>query len=139
MSYIKKFLEYNPEYKLHTRNNEDFEYYLNFVKTTFDYQNETMDLTNDNNKLLKCIICNTEFNTTKLYNDHIRNDNDCSIYHKIDSLIPKKCPNTGCNTTWDTYKDLDKHIKFHCHLTNEEKNTSILIIITNLLLIADTS
>ena len=122
MPYIKKFLEYNPENKSHARNKEDFEYFLDFAKTTFDYQNETTNLTKVDNTLLKCIICNMEFNTTKLYNDHIRNDNDCSIYHKIDSLIPKKCPNKGCNTTWDTYNDLNKHIKFHCHLTEEEKN-----------------
>ena len=45
------------------------------------------------------------FNVTKKFNDHIREDEDCSIYYTIDYLSRKKCPQEGCRTIWEPYKD----------------------------------
>ena len=61
------------------------------------------------------------FNSMKLFNEHIRLDKDCSIYYKLDYLTYKTCPNEGCNTIWKSYKDLEKHLEFHCHLNQKEK------------------
>ena len=57
----------------------------------------------------------------KLFNEHIRLDEDCSIYYKLDYLTYKTCTNQGCNTFWETYKDLEKHLEYHRHLNQSEK------------------
>ena len=55
----------------------------------------------------------------KQYNGQIRYQIDCSIYNKVDALVPKLRPIKGRGGTSDTYKDLDKRIKYHCHLNVE--------------------
>ena len=60
-------------------------------------------------KTKECKGCGNISNSIKLFNDHIRTDDDCSIYYKLDYLTYKIWPNQCRNTIWETYNDLEKH------------------------------
>ena len=51
---------------------------------------------------------------------HIRDDDACSVYFRLDALMPKKCANDGRHTFWKTYSDIQKHINPHCRVDQEE-------------------
>ena len=72
-------------------------------------------------KLKECQGCGKTFNSPKLFNDRIRDDEDRPIYYKLDYLTYKVCPNQGCNAIWQTYKDLEKHLKYPRRLNEGEK------------------
>ena len=68
-----------------------------------------------------CQGCGETSTTIKIFNDRVRNGADISIYYKLDYLSRKICPIEGCNTTWGTYKDLEKPLKYRFHLNEREK------------------
>ena len=90
---------------------------MNMGKTNFESYSELIlsaelnqnidESVNAYKKLKECRGCGKNFNSTKLFNEHIRLGQDCSIYYKIDYLTFKTCPNQGRNTPLGTYKDLE--------------------------------
>ena len=97
-----------------------FKAYAKLILTTKLNQNIDENV-NIYKKLKERQGCGKTFNSVILFNDHIRDDDDCSIYYKLDYLTYKVCPNQGCNTIWKTYKDLEKHLEYHCHQSEKEK------------------
>ena len=61
------------------------------------------------------------FNSIKSPYGHVRDDKDCSIYYNVDYLSRKICPNKGCNAIWRTYKELEKHLTYRCHIIEKEQ------------------
>ena len=54
-------------------------------------------------------------------NGHIRDDDNCAIYYKIKHLSRKTRHNKGRGTSWGARGDIDRHMLYRFHLTEEEK------------------
>ena len=69
-------------------------------------------------------------NSVKLFNEHIRNDDDCSIYYKLDYSSYKACLNHGRNTIWGAYNDLENILNIAAISMTGEKRKYHLIMTT---------
>ena len=80
--------------------------------------------TNDDEKINYAwnrIRCGEQLRRKRKFDGHIRDDKECSTYYKLYYLNPQYCPTSGCNTIRNTESDLEKHLKYRCRLTNDEK------------------
>ena len=55
---------------------------------------------------------------------HYRVNKDCGILFLIAKYSPKMRPSVNCDTWRDNRNELNKHLKYHCRLTNDEKDFS---------------
>ena len=102
-----------------------FRYFLNFIMAT-ETKNKHGNIETEKDALL-CISSNQVLSRKRKCDEHIRNDDNCAIYHKIDILLRKLRPNANGGTTWGSYKDSENRIKFLRHVSQGETNTSLRI------------
>ena len=84
------------------------------------YENENSNPQDEGEEKYTCISCFAKFNNKYKLAAHYRTNKDCGIIYLLEQNTPKPCPNPNCNTWWINEKELNKHIKYHCRLSNEE-------------------
>ena len=100
-------------------NKNEFKKYSRLLLQIYD-QNDT-SIYDEDEENYTCICCFAKFNNKYKLAAHYRTNKDCRILFLLENNTPKPCPNQKCNTWWLNNKELEKHIKYHCHLTNDEK------------------
>ena len=100
---------------------------MQYIIATESHGNKENDDSSNNEEHVnkyKCIVCDINYKNALNYNKHIRDDDACSIFHRLESILPKYCANKGCREFFKTNSDLTKHMNFHCHLTKNERKIS---------------
>ena len=125
--HIKTILIHDNETKISSNNNEYFDKYLQYVLTTESQDKTKNNSTYDDHENIdkyKCVICNIDYKNALNYNKHIRDDDTCSIYYRLEAILPKYCPYKERRDFFKNNSDLQKHMDSHCHLAKMKTNIS---------------
>ena len=68
-----------------------------------------------------CPSCENTFPSKYKLTMHLKTNPDCNLINLIHKSTPLSCPNPNCDKWCANEMELNKHILYHCHLTNEEK------------------
>ena len=124
MEHIKTILSYDNETKISPNNNEYFNKYLQYVltkDTQYTTKNNSQQDDQEHIDKYKCVICNINYKNALNYNKHIRDDDTCSIYYRLEAILPKYCPNKGRRDFFKNKSDLQKHMGYNYHITDNAK------------------
>ena len=70
---------------------------------------------------IECPLCHHQFSSRFKFTQHLKTNIDCNLLHQIEKFTPLKCSNKNCNECCANNNDLQKHLLYHCHLTQEER------------------
>jgi len=116
--YVEEIHEFNsdPIDKLHNEDYDECVFLLNFIMAAENVKIQN----NDRPTKYICAFCNRIFNRWGSADGHIRNDDYCCIYYKLDVLTPKHGPNANFDTIWESRRDLQNTPKYRRRLNVEE-------------------
>ena len=128
IEHVKTILNYDKVTKISSLNKEHFNKYLQYILTTDSSDlNKHNSLKEDEENIDKytCTICNIDYKNALRYNKHIRDDDICSIYYRLEAILRKYSPNSGRREFPRNNSDL-KNMEYHFHLTENERRSPTL-------------